>query len=70
MDQMVTEESMRSDLAKRNVISGTTEQMVKNHRIKATEGCMVNIFNHKQAANESDGQKGNVGWRVTRGLQL
>lgn len=31
---------------------------------------MVNIFNHKQAANESDGQKGNVGWRVTRGLQL
>lgn len=70
MDQMVTEECMRSDLAKSNVISRTTEQMVKNHRIKATEGCMVNILSHKQAANESGGQKGNVGWGVTRGLQL
>lgn len=70
---MVKGESVRSDLAKSSIFSRTTEQMVKNHRIKATEGCMVNIFNHKQVANESDGQKGNTGQGrggITRGLQL
>lgn len=36
--RMVRGESMRSDLAKSNVIDRTTEQRVKNHRIKATEG--------------------------------
>ena len=49
----------RSDPAKSNVICRTTEQMVKNHMVKVTEGYMVNTFNPKQATNESDEQKGN-----------
>lgn len=54
----------RSELAKSNVICRTTEQMVKNHMIKITEGYMVTTFNPKQATNECDEQG------ATQDLQL